>query len=218
MVAGSCHPLFQSTLPHGERHSFLLGLGFAESISIHAPAWGATRSTRFRCSRRAYFNPRSRMGSDHCDVSSPVRVRNFNPRSRMGSDRSACGCLGRGTISIHAPAWGATPHTRTPIPPVRFQSTLPHGERPAKLAAKAVTKEFQSTLPHGERHEPFLHVELRHVISIHAPAWGATLQTQMGGLSEEISIHAPAWGATRTCRCGTCGAVYFNPRSRMGSD
>ena len=33
-------------------------------------------------------------------------------------------------------------------------------------------------------------------ISIHAPAWGATLDIIIDKLGEVISIHAPAWGAT----------------------
>ena len=33
-------------------------------------------------------------------------------------------------------------------------------------------------------------------ISIHAPAWGATLSWRTTWVIMEISIHAPAWGAT----------------------
>ena len=34
------------------------------------------------------------------------------------------------------------------------------------------------------------------MISIHAPAWGATAMPQPADIVREISIHAPAWGAT----------------------
>ncbi len=33
-------------------------------------------------------------------------------------------------------------------------------------------------------------------VSIHAPAWGATLTNSPKKTKEEVSIHAPAWGAT----------------------
>ena len=33
-------------------------------------------------------------------------------------------------------------------------------------------------------------------VSIHAPAWGATVVKGMGGKFNGVSIHAPAWGAT----------------------
>ena len=57
-----------------------------------------------------------------------------------------------------------------------------------------------------------------HSISIHAPAWGATKVLFKICLGLDISIHAPAWGATtrRWGRLETYGD--FNPRSRMGSD
>ena len=77
----------------------------------------------------------------------------FNPRSRMGSDQ-------------------ATGPYRTAKS--EFQSTLPHGERPAFCPTTHSLPVFQSTLPHGERqYDPQPDVEVD-VISIHAPAWGAT--------------------------------------------
>ena len=33
-------------------------------------------------------------------------------------------------------------------------------------------------------------------VSIHAPAWGATVIDAAGGIKGRVSIHAPAWGAT----------------------
>ena len=35
------------------------------------------------------------------------------------------------------------------------------------------------------------------VVSIHAPAWGATGEIEVKDKAEAVSIHAPAWGATR---------------------
>ena len=42
------------------------------------------------------------------------------------------------------------------------------------------------------------------VISIHAPAWGATNLAVMAAATCTISIHAPAWGATAAAlrQCG----------------
>ena len=34
------------------------------------------------------------------------------------------------------------------------------------------------------------------LVSIHAPAWGATLVFAITWLPTQVSIHAPAWGAT----------------------
>ena len=77
------------------------------SVSIHAPTWGATHGT-CEAGQEPSFNPRSHMGSDlPWDMLSRGASR-FNPRSHMVSDLlTAGGC-----------AFG------------KFQSTLPHGERP----------------------------------------------------------------------------------------
>ena len=40
------------------------------------------------------------------------------------------------------------------------------------------------------------------MVSIHAPAWGATSAKETGGHTFTVSIHAPAWGAT--------GPLYFS--------
>ena len=81
---------FQSTLPHGERQR-APHIGFLHlPISIHAPAWGATRSFLHGSLTSRYFNPRSRMGSDAKDYDDMTLT---------------------AQISIHAPAWGATATT-----------------------------------------------------------------------------------------------------------
>ena len=123
--------IFQSTLPRRERLALdqkisvpilisihapakgaTVSIGrttFDQIISIHAPAKGATVSWTFVSAFCNNFNPRSREGSDlHC-IPLPICSTYFNPRSREGSD-----CTGRVphrrwyTISIHAPAKGAT--------------------------------------------------------------------------------------------------------------
>jgi hypothetical protein len=167
-------------------------------ISIHAPAWGATRGKKHQIHDTIRdFNPRSRMGSD---TTFPQRMSlpgNFNPRSRMGSDQSTAKCTDKTQhISIHAPAWGATLLImRYHLLPI-FQSTLPHGERPVNGQADWENEEFQSTLPHGERRRSLRLILQQEEISIHAPAWGATYRASGEYIYQLISIHAPAWGAT----------------------
>ena len=56
------------------------------------------------------------------------------------------------------------------------------------------------------------------MISIHAPARGATPQHFAVHSLFEISIHAPARGATRNGDRETNASGNFNPRSREGSD
>ena len=56
------------------------------------------------------------------------------------------------------------------------------------------------------------------VISIHAPAWGATELSQFESMFDNISIHAPAWGATSRFDEGFFPHQNFNPRARVGRD
>ena len=102
---------FQSTHPRGVRRAQDKdGMHFMLVVSIHAPAWGATRSeTAWRgWSRR--FNPRTRVGCDAAVDGLPERpVIGFNPRTRVGCDKAIYDdILALFAVSIHAPAWGAT--------------------------------------------------------------------------------------------------------------
>ena len=55
-------------------------------------------------------------------------------------------------------------------------------------------------------------------VSIHAPAWGATLVEKCSLSQPAVSIHAPAWGATSLPRTGRQPRNCFNPRARVGRD
>ena len=77
------------------------------SISIHAPARGATFEVAVVNNSLIDFNPRSREGSDV-----PARI----------AEAIA-------VISIHAPARGATVASSVVSTRLAFQSTLPRGER-----------------------------------------------------------------------------------------
>ena len=55
---------------------------------------------------------------------------------------------------------------------------------------------FQSTHPRGVRLCRLYALLAFKVVSIHAPAWGATHSGFSDNLVKSVSIHAPAWGAT----------------------
>ena len=100
------------------------------------------------------------------------------------------------SISIHAPARGATIFRYRQLLLLLFQSTLPRGERQERKLRGLQKELFQSTLPRGERQESVMQYHMGQTISIHAPARGATS-------CERLLLH---W------------KMYFNPRSREGSD
>ena len=101
-----------------------------------------------------------------------------------------------GGISIHAPAWGATGMHLTAINSDYFNPRTRMGcdQHGRILAWRHVL--FQSTHPHGVRHPLNAEYSIDLIISIHAPAWGATSGGDDCRQVCDISIHAPAWGAT----------------------
>ncbi len=170
---------FQSTHPRGVRPWPVLHAPPQGHVSIHAPAWGATRIFVMTDSPDLLFQSTHPRGVRHpLTVPSPSRY----------------------IVSIHAPAWGATsirrcclrraggfnPRTRVGCdwwgmedgPSVKvFQSTHPRGvRRPRRAASRRLPKLFQSTHPRGVRHRAAVPCRgTRTRVSIHAPAWGATL-------------------------------------------
>ena len=145
---------------------------------------------------------------------------NFNPRSREGSDDDclyACGSV------------------------VLFQSTLPRRERQASLSIGADSSGISIHAPAkgATRCKPCAYIWGK-TISIHAPAKGATRSTGSSAAERRfqstlprrerpstgrrlithntISIHAPAKGATVIINLSLTLSLYFNPRSREGSD
>ena len=168
------------------------------NISIHAPAWGATRIRGENPALPFDFNPRSRVGSDHAFAIKALSETDFNPRSRVGSDD---------TSKLEAGL------KRT------FQSTLPRGERrriplshtqPIYFNPRSRVGSDDGGVPvcePGRNFNPRSRVGSDDglctqrpaplPISIHAPAWGATNAWADGPAPAGISIHAPAWGATR---------------------
>ena len=105
-------------------------------------------------------------------------------------------CFSKYSISIRAPAKGATICIETEMSKNRFQSALPRRERHTFLQRKLPAAKFQSALPRRERRMIIYRRWLMNDISIRAPAKGATCQGKRQGT---------------VCH-------NFNPRSREGSD
>ena len=125
-------------------------------------------------------------------------------------------------------------------PFVKFQSTLPRGERhfkskpsdalieisihaPAGGATNAqvmhrLRKLFQSTLPRGERLLPNGLTRIPIRISIHAPAGGATAFVSMPTSAVDLFQSTLPRGERLSACCCAGAVTNFNPRSRGGSD
>jgi hypothetical protein len=121
-------------------------------------------------------------------------------------------------ISIHAPARGATTFIlASHAPPIDFNPRTRTGCDYSTIFVPLIVAIFQSTHPHGVR--PYRHLNLLviGIISIHAPARGATTWTFDALVTAFISIHAPARGAT-LLNTMVLRFTDFNPRTRTGCD
>ena len=99
----------------------------------------------------------------------------FNPCSRVGSDYASSNPVDSEQM---------------------FQSTLPRGERLYHSADKQVRPCFNPRSRVGSDAISDYVYETGDNVSIHAPAWGATIGKLPKLPTKSVSIHAPAWGAT----------------------
>ena len=234
---------FQSTHPRGVRRQGYCAADPAAQVSIHAPAWGATRIWSGKPPAvSSSFNPRTRVGCDIGTTQGSLTQVGFNPRTRVGCDAMASHSqvwrdwfqsthprgvrhvdelvkAGAEVVSIHAPAWGATWKCGS-----KWGAVFCFNPR-TRVGCDVTRSRYR-------RHA---------LVSIHAPAWGATRGGLLGHAGQPVSIHAPAWGATfegmtvtcdndefqsthpRGVRHGAPGKAGpngrgFNPRTRVGCD
>ena len=173
MVGDTGNSRFRSALPRGERR--------CATKTLTASVW--FRSALPRGERRL-------LDTDGW------ATYGFDPRSRAGSDP-----LGSITTSASAVFRSALPrgerrHRRASRSArCRFRSALPRGERRARVLLGSAHWMFRSALPRGERPLAINRYKGERVVSIRAPARGAT-----GRSARAIAVPG------------------FDPRSRAGSD
>ena len=163
----------------------------------------------------------------------------FNPRARVGRDFAGHSISCPAPISIHAPAWGATPCKSAPHRFASFQSTRPRGVRRIRSPPTELDTSFQSTRPAwgatwppwdcgrcpgfqstrpawGATFNPLLLIRPQGV-SIHAPRVGRDLGLPSKLAPQLISIHAPRVGRDPAAIFFAKGVSYFNPRAPCGA-
>ncbi len=199
---------FQSTRPRGARH----------------------RLAASPCTDLG-FNPRAREGRDARQVRTRPGLFCFNPRAREGRDgRPRRTLQPRQRVSIHAPARGATVRVRHVRAGREVSIHAPARGATRQGYVEQIVKAFQSTRPRGARPSGQVPVSgpfcfnpraregrddvLRFkcgspIVSIHAPARGATRGRTMRLVRPVVSIHAPARGAT----LGDLHVIYLLPVS-----
>ncbi len=143
--------LFQSTRPRGARPDISIRIIDQLTVSIHAPARGATAVTLAARPITMSFNPRARAGRDCCVTQLDCfRCVSIHAPARGATSVLVWNVLDN-RVSIHAPARGATlrrPQLRTP-----YRVSIHAPARGATLGPFRMSPviEFQSTRPRGAR-------------------------------------------------------------------
>ncbi len=191
-------PVSEVSIHAPARGATLLNLPIepVSEVSIHAPARGATPKNV------------AIIAGAKVSIHAPAR----------GATTSRCSAYQCICVSIHAPARGATadwsPYKRIWI---KFQSTLPRGERHGVVAKTVSLAGFNPRSRAGSDVLCFKRLARANCfnprsragsdqqsgqmcdigrVSIHAPARGATMSSIATFLRQSVSIHAPARGAT----------------------
>ncbi len=186
------------------------------AVSIHAPAWGATG-----------WPDLSRL-AQHVSIHAPA----------WGATAFAALDALNAQVSIHAPAWGATLGDLGFAILDLFRSTPPHGGRPSRAGCANPRAGFDprprmggdprgafsgaggacfDPRPRmgGDRGNGGSHHAAR--VSIHAPAWGATLWLRTTMMSR-LFRSTPPHGGRRPALKWISSSCCFDPRPRMGGD
>ena len=98
-----------------------------------------------------------------------------------------------------------------------FQSTRPRGARRGLDSISAKEALFQSTRPRGARRVEVKYLCPIHCVSIHAPAWGATVAVATAFPSNVFQSTRPR-GARLLHFILPLHICGFNPRARVGRD
>ena len=141
------------------------------SVSIHAPVWGANYSSR--CLIKYFgFNPRTRVGCEQYFIICVIDTV-FQSTHPCGVRIRNQGQILPVLVSIHAPVWGATICMVFVHMGLCFNPRTRVGCEPLAV----LCMQFWG-------------------VSIHAPVWGANGRIGLIQLKIYVSIHAPVWGAT----------------------
>ena len=198
MMSTSRPHWFQSTLPRGERHGQLWSIPICISVSIHAPAGGATPREIWHVRMPLCFNPRSRGGSDASNLDHNLTGLVFQSTLPRGERRN----------QIYAQ-----------VSFLEFQSTLPRGERHLSQHLSHSTMLVSIHAPAGGATRLQRKETIGEVVSIHAPAGGATPKTTSWPPQRtKFQSTLPRGERPIGSRCSPASRICFNPRSRGGSD
>jgi len=189
--------MFQSTRPRGARHSYTFASAAIGTVSIHAPARGATEDCeKINFEKVVSIHAPARGATTLLQTYRLVVMLFQSTRPRGARPGSLTLQVKQGDVSIHAPARGATKLESKDKGDERFQSTRPRGARRASRRLPIFMWTFQSTRPRGARRA-----------SRRLPIFMWTFQSTRPRGARPVRVVV-----VKPCLFG------FNPRAREGRD
>ena len=114
----------------------------------------------------------------------------------MGSDLTPTEFLRWTLVSIHAPTWGATGQTKEEVQAMNVSIHAPTWGATRIEQVQTIIDKFQSTLPHGERPQASRPPVSRSGFNPRSHKGSDNMTVQLQPI-RRVSIHAPTWGATQ---------------------
>ncbi len=150
---------------------------------------------------------------------SELHAKRFNPRPRVGGDiRAVPMSTALFVFQSTPPRGGRPPNIIKERSSDLFQSTPPRGGRRVGAVDCLVFQRFQSTPPRGGRPATKIKKWLAKVFQSTPPRGGRRVTEYQDRGTLHVSIHAPAWGATVFAIPFWRLFFRFNPRPRVGGD
>ena len=190
--------MFQSTRPHGARPQYLQNSEVPPRVSIHAPTRGATEHILKLKVLIWSFNPRAHTGRDYNTAIITTVFAKFQSTRPHGARQ----CLRFGACTS-----------------VRFQSTRPHGARRSLADAQEFAPGFNPRAHTGRDIIAFVIILVYHVFQSTRPHGARPTILSNNRSLIGVSIHAPTRGATpASVRLRPHHIYSFNPRAHTGRD
>ena len=148
----------------------------AQVVSIHAPAWGATKS-KMKSIIMFMFQSTRPHGARRMYGAAWGAAVMFQSTRPHGARRVIKACfISSDIVSIHAPAWGAT--ATSAIVSTKLASFNPRARMGRDIANNKpfpIAPRFNPRARMGRDFRFCPNTKTQSLVSIHAPAWGATL-------------------------------------------
>ena len=213
---------FQFTLPRGERQNAQRRHRYADHVSIHAPAGGATLPRFMGDGGSSVSIHAPAGGATPSLIPLPPINHHVSIHAPAGgaTDRLSSACAESNRFNSRSRGGSDTVSRSRKLVRCGFQFTLPRGERPPRRPPPARPKKGFNSRSRGGSDAPSPTLSSDRPTSFNSRSRGGSdVAAQLGGLGVHgVSIHAPAGGATLTQERRHATPARFNSRSRGGSD